>query len=45
MFILKAESALIRGFTDYSLEPENPTGIMPGFPRSPSPRFIQAPYA
>jgi fibronectin type 3 domain-containing protein len=28
MFILKAESAHIRGFTDYSLEPENPTGML-----------------
>jgi hypothetical protein len=30
MFILKAGSRAIRGFTDYSLDPENPTGIMPG---------------
>jgi hypothetical protein len=30
MFILKAEGARIRGFTDYSLDPENRTGIMPG---------------
>jgi hypothetical protein len=44
MFILKAGSERIRAFTDYSLDPENPDGIMPSCQRSPSPRFIQAPY-